>query len=218
MTRVMTRIAATTLFWLTALLCVAVALLSARFLLPQPFMAEAMAPHIEARPLIFLTHVASAATALALGAFQLLTWKGSRRVWHRWAGRVYVAACLVGAASGFGLAVSSIAGPVSGLGFGLLAVAWFVTTAMGWRKAVAGQYSQHRRWMIRSLSLTFAAVTLRIMLPLAPATGLEFLDAYRAIAFLCWVPNLLLAELWLRTWGWESTPPIARGTRRFRRP
>lgn len=210
MTRVMSRIATTTLFWLTALLCVAVALLSARFLLPQPFMAEAMAPHIEARPLIFLTHVASAGTALALGAFQLVTWRGPRRGWHRWAGRIYVAACLVGAVSGFGLAVTSIAGPVAGLGFGLLAVAWFVTTAMGWRKAVAGQFSQHRRWMIRSLSLTFAAVTLRIMLPLALANGLDFGDAYRVIAFIAWIPNLLLAELWLRVWGWEVRRPPAR--------
>jgi len=210
MTRVLTRIATTALFWLTALLCVAVALLSARFLLPQPFMAEAMTPHIEARPLIFLTHVASAMTALALGAFQLITWRGPPRVWHRRAGRVYVAACLIGAVSGFGLAVSSIAGPVAGLGFGLLAVAWFVTTAMGWRKAVEGQFGQHRRWMIRSLSLTFAAVTLRIMLPLALANGLEFGDAYRVIAFAAWVPNLLLAELWLRVWGWEVRRPVTR--------
>ncbi|HEY0601104.1 DUF2306 domain-containing protein [Brevundimonas sp.] len=210
MTRETTRIATTTLFWLTALLCMAVALFSARFLLPQPFMADAMAPHIEARPLIFLTHVASGLTALTLGVFQLVTWRGPLRVWHRRAGRVYVAACLIGAASGFALAVASVAGPISGLGFGGLAVAWFVTTALGWRKAVAGQFGQHRRWMIRSLSLTFAAVTLRIMLPLAMANGLEFVEAYRAISFLCWVPNLLLAEAWLRAWGWEVVRPAAR--------
>ena len=72
---------------------------------------------------------------------------------------------------------------------------------MGWRQAVAGQYATHRRWMIRSLSLTFAAVTLRLMLPMIPLTGLAFVEGYRAISFLCWVPNLLLAELWLRTVG-----------------
>ncbi|HYC73656.1 DUF2306 domain-containing protein [Brevundimonas sp.] len=212
MTRVMTRIATTTLFWLTALLCVTVALFSARFLLPQPFMTQGMAPHIEARPLIFLTHVASALTALALGPFQLITRRGPRRVWHRWSGRTYVAACLTAAVSGFGLAVSSLSGPISGLGFGLLAIAWFMTTAMGWRKAVQGQFGQHRRWMIRSLSLTFAAVTLRLMLPIVPLTGLDFTDAYRAISFLCWVPNLLLAELWLRTCGWDAIPAAPRRT------
>ena len=78
----------------------AVALFSARFLLPGGFMTEGMAFHLEARPAVFLVHVAGGATALALGAFQLVTWRGPRRRWHRWAGRVYVAACLAGAVAG----------------------------------------------------------------------------------------------------------------------
>jgi uncharacterized membrane protein len=204
MIRVMSRVATTTLFGLVALLSLAVALFSARFLLPEPFMAQGMAFHLDARPIVFLTHVAGGATALALGAFQLVTWRGPRRAWHRRAGRVYVVACLVGAVAGFGLAVTSSAGPLASLGFGLLASAWFGTTLMGWRKAVSGEFGQHRRWMIRSLSLTFAAVTLRLMLPLIPLTGLDFVTGYRAVAFLCWIPNLALTELWLRTWGWET--------------
>ncbi|WP_309093234.1 DUF2306 domain-containing protein [Phenylobacterium sp.] len=210
MIRVLSRAATATVFWLTVLLCLAVALFSARFLLPEPFMTQGMEPHIEARPLVFLTHVASALTALALGPFQLISWRGPRRAWHRWSGRVYVAACLIGAVSGFGLAVTSLSGPIAGLGFGFLAVAWFVATAMGWRKAVGGQFGQHRRWMIRSLSLTFAAVTLRLMLPIVPLTGLDFANAYPAIAFLCWIPNLLIAELWLRIRGWEVTTATSR--------
>lgn len=210
MFRLLSRVTTATLFWLAALLCLAVALFSARFLLPEPFLTQGMAPHIEARPLVFLTHVASALTALALGPLQLITWRGPRCVWHRWSGRVYVAACLIGAVSGFGLALSSLSGRISGLGFGLLAIAWFLATATGWRKAVEGQFGQHRRWMIRSLSLTFAAVTLRLMLPMVPLTGLDFPVAYRAISFLCWVPNLLLAELWLRTRGWEVASGASR--------
>ena len=206
----MTRVAATTLFGLMALMCLAVALFSARFLLPEPFLAQGMAVHLEARPLVFLVHVAGGVTALALGSFQLVTWRGPRRAWHRRAGRTYIAACLAGAVAGFGLAVTSTAGPIAALGFGLLVVAWFGTTFLGWRKAVEGQFGQHRRWMIRSLSLTFAAVTLRLMLPLIPLTGLEFVEGYRAVAFLCWIPNLLLTELWLRMWGWEA-PTAARG-------
>jgi hypothetical protein len=54
---------------------------------------------------------------------------------------------------------------------------------------------EHRRWMIRSWALTLAAVTLRLYM-LAP--GMSSLDAYRAISFLCWVPNLVVAELYLR--------------------
>jgi hypothetical protein len=55
--------------------------------------------------------------------------------------------------------------------------------------------------MIRSFALTFAAVTLRIYLPLAIIQNQgEFpLDAYRAIAWLAWVPNLIVAELVIAT-------------------
>lgn len=206
----MARAATTPLFWFMALMGLAVALFSARFLLPGGFMTEEMAFHLEARPAIFLAHVVGGATALGLGAFQLATWRGPRRTWHRRAGRVYVAACLIGAAAGFGLAVTTSAGPVASLGFGLLAVAWFGTTFLGWRRAVSGEFGQHRRWMIRSLSLTFAAVTLRLMLPMIPLTGLDYIEAYRLISFLCWIPNLLLAELWLRTSAWEAPAPRPR--------
>lgn len=193
-------------FGLLALLCLATALFSARYLLPTPVMAEGMAFHIDARPMVFLLHVAGGVIALALGVFQLVTWRGPRRWWHRAAGRVYVLACLAGAVGGFWLAITSSTGPAGRLGFALLAVVWFATTTLAWRKAAAGQFGQHRRWMIRSLSLTFAAVTLRIMMPLAPLTGLDFHTAYQAIAFLAWVPNLIAVELWLRTAGWEAAP------------
>lgn len=203
----MRRVATTTLFGLLALMCLAVALFSARFLLPSPIMADSMAPHLQARPIVFLIHVAGGVTALALGAFQLVTWRGPRRAWHRAAGRIYVIACLTGAIAGLGLALTSPSGPVAGTGFGLLAICWFTTTALAWRKAVAGDFAQHRRWMIRSLALTFAAVTLRIMIPLSAINGLDFAVAYPAIAFLCWIPNLILIEFWLRLFGWNARPP-----------
>ena len=203
----MTRVVSTTIFGLMTLMALAVALVSARYLLPEvPFPAPPMIVQMTNWPLAVLAHVGGGVTALALGSFQLVTRRGSRRIWHRWAGRVYVLACLTSAVAGFWLALHASAGPVATAGFGALAVVWFGSTVMGWRKAVAGEFAQHRRWMIRSLSLTFAAVTLRIMLPLIPLTGLEFVEGYRAISFLCWVPNLLLAEAWLRTFGWDAGP------------
>lgn len=206
----MQRVAHSTLFGLLALTCLAVALFSARYFMPSPIMAEGMAPHLQARPLVFLAHVAGGVTTLALGAFQLVTWRGPRRRWHRVAGRIYVVACLIGAVAGLALALTSPSGPMASTGFGLLAVFWFGTTTLAWRKAVSGDFGQHRRWMIRSLSLTFAAVTLRIMIPVGEILQLDFAVAYPAIAFLCWVPNLLLVEVWLRTWGWEAPPPAPR--------
>ena len=52
--------------------------------------------------------------------------------------------------------------------------------------------------MLRSFALTFAAVTLRIWLPLLErAVGLDFDIAYPAAAWLAWVPSLLLVEWFL---------------------
>ena len=57
----------------------------------------------------------------------------------------------------------------------------------------------HRCWMIRSYALTFAAVTLRLELPLFFIFGgMEYPVASSYVAWLCWVPNLFIAELYLR--------------------
>ncbi|WP_235634830.1 DUF2306 domain-containing protein [Bacillus mycoides] len=58
----------------------------------------------------------------------------------------------------------------------------------------------HRNWMIRNYSLTFAAVTLRIWLPLFVLLfGLEHFElSYAVIAWLAWMPNLIIAELFIR--------------------
>jgi hypothetical protein len=52
--------------------------------------------------------------------------------------------------------------------------------------------------MIRSYALTAAAITLRIYLPLSFAFHWPYSIAYPAIAWLCWIPNALAAEVYLR--------------------
>jgi hypothetical protein len=60
----------------------------------------------------------------------------------------------------------------------------------------------------RSFALTFAAVTLRLWLGTLIATQLPFLqtryagdfdalfvEVYRVVMWLCWVPNLIIAEM-----------------------
>ena len=179
-------------------LAVGVAVVSARFLLPDPPLAEAMRSHLDDRPVAFLVHVGSGITALLLGGIQFVTRLGVRRKWHAAAGRLYVVACLAGAISGLIIAWYSSAGPVATAGFSGLAVAWFVTTAMGLREILAGRVAAHRRWMVRSYAVTLAAVTLRIMLPMLIPMGVDFVEGYRVISFLCWIPNLILAEIWIR--------------------
>jgi hypothetical protein len=49
--------------------------------------------------------------------------------------------------------------------------------------------------MVRNFALTFAAVTLRFYLPGSVAAGIAFELAYPVIAWLCWLPNIVIAEL-----------------------
>jgi hypothetical protein len=145
-----------------------------------------------------LIHAAGAGTALLVVPFQLLPALRRRRALHRWLGRAYASAVVIGGSAGLALSVGTTAGPIAGLGFGLLAVIWLYVTGQGWLTARARRFDEHRRWMIRSFALTFAAVTLRAYMPLAMLAHLDMDQAYRAIAWLAWVPNLVVAELYLR--------------------
>lgn len=181
-----------------AVLSISVALVSWRFLaLGLDAAFAGMGPHLALRPWAFLAHVVAAPVALGLGALQLLPRLRARRPdLHRWFGRVYVLACVLGAVAGLWLAFGAIGGPLAGAGFGLLAILWLACTLAGARHARRGETARHRRWMIRSFALAFAAVTLRLQLPLLLATGMDYPEASVILAWSCWLPNIALAE-WL---------------------
>jgi uncharacterized membrane protein len=189
----------TRLLWgLAAFLSVGVALVSYRYLPEVGPIPPEVRDNLFFRPWLAL-HAGAAATALLVGAFQFLPrLRARRRAVHRWLGRIYATGCLVGGLSGLLLAAGTSAGPIGSAGFGGLAIAWLITTGQGWRFARARRFDEHRRWMIRSYALTFAAVTLRLYLPFPPLLGFDFMEGYRVISFLCWVPNLMLAELYIR--------------------
>jgi len=179
---------------------IGVGLASYRYLVPgAPGAAPPILANAFTRYGVLTVHAGFAATALILGPFQFIRRLrvGRPRV-HRWIGRTYAACCLAGGSAGLILAFGARTGPVSTAGFGLLAALWLGATTLGLRAALGGRYLEHRRWMIRSYALTFAAVTLRLYLPLAFLSPWGYDNTYRAISFLCWVPNLVFAELYLR--------------------
>jgi hypothetical protein len=182
-------------------LSVAVALVSLRYFIPSVPMPSSIQANAFRNPWL-LIHVAGAVTALMLGPAQFFPRLRARFPWqHRWTGRVYVVGCMIGGVSGLMLAVGTSTGSVSMVGFGSLALAWLVATILAWRRAVQRRLAEHQAWMIRSFALTLAAVTLRIYLPLSGLLPVSFESSYQAISFLCWVPNIMLAELYLR---WRS--------------
>lgn len=153
-------------------------------------------------------HVAGGSLALVVGGIQWLltgwTWKSSRPSWYRPAhvllGLTYLASILVGAGAGLVLVPQAMGGAVAAWGFGLLDGLWILSTliaaSLGWRLRTRPEFRlAHHQWMIRSFALTSAAITLRLWLPLGLLTGFDFLSVYVVIAWLCWVPNLLVAEV-----------------------
>lgn len=164
--------------------------------LVHPAMAASFANHAGA---VYL-HVFGAATALLLGPLQFLPAVRSRHPgWHRWSGRLYLAGgVLAGGLSGLYLAAHAHGGPMARTGFAALALAWLFTGLRAYVAVRRHELAAHRRWMVRNYALAFAAVTLRAYLGAGVAAGAGFDVLYAWIAWLCWVPNLALAEFALR--------------------
>lgn len=148
----------------------------------------------------FYSHVTGGGIALIVGAFQFFPKLRQRRLsLHRLLGRLYVVACLWGGFSGFFIALYATGGPITKWGFSLLAIFWIYTTAMAYFSIRGKAIEAHREWMLRSYALTFAAVTLRLHLPLYTSLGaMDFLPAYRIVSWSAWVPNLLLVEWFIQ--------------------
>ncbi|MCM3922843.1 DUF2306 domain-containing protein [Frankia sp. AiPs1] len=152
-------------------------------------------------------HIAFGGVALLLSPLQLSARVRARvpRL-HRVVGRITVAAICLAGTAGAALSTVNLAGPIGTAGFGLLAVLWasFAVTAV--RAIRRGDVPAHRRWAIRTFALTYAAVTLRLWMLVMSAvqigagtdSDVAFDRAYHVVPFLCWVPNLLVAQ-WLLT-------------------
>ena len=148
-------------------------------------------------------HVLSGVLALLIGPFQFVRRLRHRFVRvHRFFGATYVAAATALGVSGLILAPTAYTGQVASAGFTVLDLAMLFTTWTAVRMILAGRFGEHRRWMIRSFSLIMAGVMLRVWAPIYDALAaagivdFSFETAYAAIAWLCWVPNLLLA-IWI---------------------
>ncbi len=118
---------------------------------------------------------------------------------HKKLGYIYFVAVALSSVSGFIVAWYSVATLIGDVGFAFLAVAWFVTALMGFITIKQGNVRAHELWMLRNITLTFAAISIRIMLPILPLLfDLSFERVFDIVAWACWVPQLLLLELYLR--------------------
>ncbi len=181
--------------WISAL---AVALVSWRvLLLPLDLAMPAVAHYRPEVPLALFAHLLGGPLALLLAPFQL--WGGLRRrhpALHRWSGRLYGLAVLTGGLGSLALLPHFTGTAFALTGFAALAVLWLAFTALGIARARAGDIAAHRRWMRRSVALTLAAVTLRLVMAPLMLAGWSVVETYQITAWGSWLLNLALLELW----------------------
>lgn len=149
-------------------------------------------------PIQSTMHVIGGGIVLLIGGFQFsASLRRNRPQLHRWFGRVYLMFVLVGGLGGLMLAPYSSGGLVAHFGFGLLAVLWLFSGWQAYTCIRAGDIKSHRAWMMRNFAMTFGAVTLRLHMGLFAAAGIPFEESYPVVAWLSWVPNLILVEWYL---------------------
>ena len=145
-------------------------------------------------------HISCGLLALILGPFQF--WKAFRNKYltvHRWSGRIYLTAILIGTISSTSLAWTSAIQVNFAWAFGLqgLAFAWITTASMAYISVRRKHIQQHKEWMIRSYVVTFAFVTFRWLNELTIVKNLmpEFVERGPTVIWFCWTIPLLITEI-----------------------
>jgi Predicted membrane protein (DUF2306) len=186
------------LWFLLALFAFLNALEALRYLLPHvPFPARL--DNFTQRRIALSLHALGGAVALLAGPLQFVPrFRESNWNRHRFLGWIYCGAILFSWCASLWIAPHSQTGWIASAGFLSLGASWIVSTGLALQFIFRGDALAHRRWMIRSFALTAAAITLRIYLPFVFVFHWPFSTGYPAIAWLCWVPNAVAAELYLR--------------------
>jgi hypothetical protein len=186
----------------SVLLAAAFVALALRFLVlgALPFVIE-ISPeqfgHFWAHRLALLAHIAGGTVALLVGPFQL--WSGLaafRMDRHRWTGRAYVVAVLVGGFAAFYLSAYT-QGLAKAMSLQALGLVWWTTTWMAYRAIRAGREIQHKKWAARSYAVTFSFVTFRLGAEAGVLTHLGS-EPVAVWLWLSWTIPLFVTELALR--------------------
>jgi len=145
-------------------------------------------------------HLVGGIVAITVGLAQI--WLGltnRANTLHHVLGKIYGVAVLVGSLGGFYLALTIPGHLPYSAGLFMLDVAWVLTTGMALYAIRTRRIEQHREWMLRSYTVTFAFVTYRLLsdslrrwihVPEDPLAD----DIDTLMAWACWAVPLLLAE------------------------
>ncbi|MTI31244.1 DUF2306 domain-containing protein [Xanthovirga aplysinae] len=144
----------------------------------------------------FYGHIVFGGLALLIGWLQFSSKLRKNKIEiHRNIGRIYVISVLISGVCGLLIALYATGGVICILGFFTLGIIWLLTTILSLKAVKRGDIELHKNLMIFSYAACFAAVTLRIWLPILTNMMGEFIYAYRIVAWLSWVPNIIIAYL-----------------------
>ena len=142
----------------------------------------------------FYTHIILGGIALLIGWSQFSEKLRIKNVkLHRRIGIVYVIAVLLSSLAGIYIGFFATGGFITSAGFISLGIIWFSSTLLAFLEVKKSNILQHQKLMIYSYASCFAAVTLRIWLPILIIIFKDFIVAYTIVSWLCWVPNLIVA-------------------------
>jgi uncharacterized membrane protein YozB (DUF420 family) len=149
----------------------------------------------------YYSHVLVAGIILVIGFFQVSDGFRNRYIKiHRALGLIYVIGVLCfSAPGGMVMAFFINRGPMVLTSFILQCSFWFYFTYRAFTEIRNRNIENHKAMMYRSFALTLAAITLRVYIFFfSYEYNLAQPTAYAALAWLSWVPNLLIAELIIR--------------------
>jgi hypothetical protein len=156
--------------------------------------------HIDYWRYAFYAHVFTSILVLPAG-FTQFTKVFFRRGLHRKLGMVYILTVLfITAPTGLLMGIHANGGLGAKASFVLLSTVWFITTLLALITAKKKRFIDHGEWMLYSYALTLSAITFRLL-----ALGFDLFDirvrpqeVYVTIAWLSWVPNILIAHLLIK--------------------
>nr|WP_265132037.1 DUF2306 domain-containing protein [Chryseobacterium oranimense] len=144
----------------------------------------------------FYTHVYTSIFVLFSGFLAILRKDFGFRNFHKNMGKIYIFLILALAApSGIYMGFFANGGFFSKISFVILGSLWWLTTYKAYQSAKQKRFKEHKQWMWRSFALTLSALTLRIWkVIIVYLFHPNPMDVYQIIAWLGWIPNILLIE------------------------
>ena len=163
-----------------------------------PSEALQVAPNPASENWALRLHAFGGLIAIAIGPFQFLGALRRRApLVHRSMGYIYLVGVLLGVIGAAVVAKTPEGAGANAFAFSVLAILWTISTGQAMRYALTKNFVLHRKWMIRSYALTFAAFTLRLGFVLVPMLGFSGDDIYIIVAWASWALNLVFVEWFL---------------------